>query len=89
MIKTKYRFIDPSIQVKAFRHVNENEDILSKIEASSMHGQIPIYWDRGDGVNIYDRYDNKYIDLTSNHSLTYQSMSAHSPLLKILGLLHF
>ena len=65
LINTKYRFIDPSLQAKAFMHVNENEAILSKIEAASMHGQIPIYWDKGDGVNIYDHYDNKYIDLTS------------------------
>ena len=38
---------------------------LSKIEASTMHGQLPLVWDHAKGEEVYDEYGNVYTDFTS------------------------
>ncbi len=40
-------------------------DRLSKSESRSMHGQIPLVWDRAENYSIYDHAGNKWIDFTS------------------------
>ena len=38
---------------------------ISKFESRSMHGQLPIIWNRAKNFNIYDISNNKFIDFTS------------------------
>jgi 4-aminobutyrate aminotransferase-like enzyme len=38
---------------------------LDKYESRSMHGQLPIIWDKATDYNIFDHAGNKWIDFTS------------------------
>ena len=38
---------------------------LSKVESRSMHGQMPIAWDKAENFNVYDIAGNKFIDFSS------------------------
>ena len=61
-IETKYRKIVTEIPVpESFELFKE----LESKESRSMHGQLPIVWDRADGFQIFDRWGNKWIDFTS------------------------
>ena len=54
-IKTKYRRIVTKLPV------TESIETLEKIykyESHSMHGQIPIVWDRAQGFQVYDKWGN-------------------------------
>ena len=61
-INTKYRLIKTKIPVPEsipfFKKIYENE-------SHSMHGQIPILWDKAEGYQVYDRWGNKWLDFTS------------------------
>ena len=60
-IKTKYRVIATKIPVP------ESIPILEKIyerESHSMHGQMPIIWDRAEGVQVFDAWGNKWLDFS-------------------------
>lgn len=61
-IKTKYRNIVTVIPVPAFLSYSGE---LSKYEARSMHGQLPVLWDRAEGCQVFDRDGNRWIDFTS------------------------
>ena len=61
-VKTKFRTINTPIPVP------ESIDILNKMykyESNSMHGQMPIIWDKADDFQVYDCWGNKWIDFTS------------------------
>lgn len=61
-IKTKYRRIITKLPVpkslKLFRD-------LDKYESRSMHGQMPVVWDKAEDFQVYDGYGNCWIDFTS------------------------
>ena len=38
---------------------------LKKVESRSMHGQMPIVWNRADDFQVYDAHGNCWIDFTS------------------------
>lgn len=38
---------------------------LSQYESRSMHGQLPVVWDRASGYQVFDPYGNVWIDFTS------------------------
>jgi 4-aminobutyrate aminotransferase-like enzyme len=38
---------------------------LSAVESQSMHGQLPVVWDRAEGSSVCDPWGNKWIDFTS------------------------
>jgi len=38
---------------------------LRETEPLSMSGQPPIVWDRAEGIHVYDRWGNKWLDFTS------------------------
>ena len=38
---------------------------LERTEARSMHGQLPVIWDRADGIHVYDPWGNMWLDFTS------------------------
>ncbi len=61
-VETKYRRIATPIPVP------ESVPILRKLqqfEARPMSGQPPIVWDRAEGVQVFDRWGNTWIDWTS------------------------
>ncbi|MDA9171064.1 aspartate aminotransferase family protein [Alphaproteobacteria bacterium] len=61
-ISTKNRKIITKIPVP------ESISILNKmysLESRSMHGQLPLVWDKAQNYNVYDKWGNKWIDFTS------------------------
>jgi 4-aminobutyrate aminotransferase-like enzyme len=44
--------------------------LFSKFEARSMHGQLPIIWDKAKDFNVYDKHGNKFLDFTSGICVT-------------------
>ncbi|MFM1755957.1 MAG: hypothetical protein RL621_881 [Bacteroidota bacterium] len=67
VIKTKYRTIVTKIPVP------ESLPILERVyetESHSMHGQLPIIWDRADGVQVYDSWGNMWLDFSSTIFVT-------------------
>jgi 4-aminobutyrate aminotransferase-like enzyme len=66
-INTKYRSIITKIPVP------ESIPILERVyetESHSMHGQLPIIWDRAEGVQVYDSWGNKWLDFSSTIFVT-------------------
>ena len=61
-IKTQHREIHTSIPCDGTRDIVER---LEKVEYRSMHGQIPLVWDKALDYNIFDQAGNKWIDFTS------------------------
>jgi 4-aminobutyrate aminotransferase-like enzyme len=61
-IKTKNRFIHTVIPAPGTEGLFKS---LSKVESRSMHGQMPIAWDKAKNFNIFDIAGNKFIDFTS------------------------
>lgn len=61
-VKTQHREIKTSIPSPGTREIVER---LSGVESRSMHGQIPLVWDKAIDYNVYDRAGNKWIDFTS------------------------
>jgi len=43
---------------------------LSKFESTSMHGQMPVVWDRAEGFQVHDAWGNQWIDFTSTIFVT-------------------
>ena len=66
-IETKYRTIKTSIPVPESIPVLET---LDQYESVSMHGQLPIVWDRAEDYQVYDAWGNKWIDFTSTIFVT-------------------
>lgn len=66
-VKTKYRKILTKIpHPKSLIILNE----LKKSESRSMHGQLPLVWDKAVDFLIYDKYGNCWIDFTSTIFVT-------------------
>ena len=62
MIQTRFRTIVTQQPHPAALGV---VDRLSKVESQSMHGQLPVVWDKAEGSSVYDPWGNKWIDFTS------------------------
>ena len=61
-IQTRHRSIQSPIPHP------ESLDILAGLaetEARSMHGQLPVVWDRAEGFQVHDPWGNTWIDFTS------------------------
>jgi len=61
-VKTQYRKISTKLPVP------ESISILKRVyetESRSMHGQIPVIWDRAEGFQVYDKWGNKWLDFSS------------------------
>ena len=55
-------------QIKTKLPVPESIPMLKKmysLESRSMHGQLPLIWDKAKNFNVYDKWGNKWIDFTS------------------------
>ena len=61
-IKTRNRHILKSLPTTATLKLHKT---LSQVESRSMHGQVPIAWDKARNFNIFDIDGNKFIDFTS------------------------
>ena len=67
VVSTKYRNINTPIPVP------ESIPLLEKmysLESHSMHGQLPIIWDRAEDFQVFDPYGNVWIDFTSTIFVT-------------------
>jgi 4-aminobutyrate aminotransferase/(S)-3-amino-2-methylpropionate transaminase len=67
LVSTKYRSIVTDIPVP------ESISILERVyetESHSMHGQMPIIWDRAEGFQVYDAWGNKWLDFSSTIFVT-------------------
>lgn len=62
MIETTHRRISSSIPAPGTVEILEQ---LDKYESRSMHGQLPLVWDKAEGHSVYDHVGNKWIDFTS------------------------
>ena len=66
-VTTSYRNIVTSIPVP------ESIPLLNRVyetESHSMHGQMPIIWDRAEGFQVYDAWGNKWLDFSSTIFVT-------------------
>lgn len=61
-IQTKHRLIKTPIPAPGTAEVFSR---LDKVESRSMHGQLPLVWDRADDFSVFDILGNKWIDFTS------------------------
>ena len=62
LVSTKYRRIVTEIPVP------ESIPVLKKLqqhEPRSMGGQPPVIWDRAEGIQVYDRWGNMWLDWSS------------------------
>ena len=66
-VKTKYRKISTKIPAPGTQSILSK---LDKYESRSMHGQLPIVWDKAKDFNVYDHAGNKWIDFTSTIFVT-------------------
>ena len=62
IISTKNREIKTKIPAPGTIEILEK---LDKYESRSMHGQLPIVWDKAIDYNVFDHLGNKWIDFTS------------------------
>jgi 4-aminobutyrate aminotransferase-like enzyme len=61
-IDTEYRKIHTSIPTPGTEAIL---DKLDRYESRSMHGQLPLVWDRAEDFSIFDSAGNQWIDFTS------------------------
>lgn len=61
-VNSKYRKITTMLPVAESLTILED---LGKYESRSMHGQLPIVWDKAIGFQVFDAYGNCWIDFTS------------------------
>ena len=61
-ISTEYRTIVTKIPVPESILLLER---MYETESRSMHGQIPVVWDKALGFQVYDKWGNKWLDFSS------------------------
>jgi 4-aminobutyrate aminotransferase-like enzyme len=61
-VLTAYRSIQTAIPAPGTKQILE---CLEVYESRSMHGQLPIVWDRADNFSVFDIAGNRWIDFTS------------------------
>lgn len=61
-VETPHRNIHTAIPAPGTKEIL---DRLEQTESRSMHGQLPLVWDRAVDYNVFDAASNKWIDFTS------------------------
>jgi 4-aminobutyrate aminotransferase-like enzyme len=61
-IETENRRISTPIPAPGTSEILEQ---LDKYESRSMHGQLPLVWNKAEGHSVFDRAGNRWIDFTS------------------------
>ncbi len=67
LVNTKNRLIGTAIPAPGTLEILTR---LSRVESRSMHGQIPLVWDRAEDFSVFDHLGNKWIDFTSTIFVT-------------------
>jgi 4-aminobutyrate aminotransferase / (S)-3-amino-2-methylpropionate transaminase / 5-aminovalerate transaminase len=67
LVETKYRRIVTPIPVPESISILEQ---LHRFEPRSMSGQPPVVWDRAEGIQVYDRWGNRWLDWSSGVLVT-------------------
>jgi len=67
LVSTQFRKIVTSIPVPETLPIFND---LHQYESSSMHGQLPVLWDRAEDFQVFDGYGNCWIDFTSTIFVT-------------------
>ena len=67
LVETRYRRIGTEIPVPESVAILEE---LRRYEPVSMSGQPPILWDRAEGLCVYDRWGNRWLDWSSGVLVT-------------------
>lgn len=62
LVSTRNRLIQTAIPAPGTSEILER---LEACESRSMHGQLPLVWDRAEDYSIYDAAGNRWIDFTS------------------------
>jgi 4-aminobutyrate aminotransferase-like enzyme len=62
-VETRHRRIHTAIPAPGSKEILER---LDRTESRSMHGQLPLVWDRAEDYNVYDAAGNRWIDFTSS-----------------------
>ena len=60
-VATEYRRIQTGIPTPGTRAILER---LDACESRSMHGQLPLVWDRAEDFSVFDAAGNRWIDFT-------------------------
>lgn len=61
-VRTKYRTIKTKIPVPESLSIFKD---LERYESRSMHGQLPVVWDRAEDFQVFDKHGNRWIDFSS------------------------
>ena len=61
-VQTQFRRIQTPIPAPGTAEIF---DRLAKYESRSMHGQMPLVWDRAEDFSVWDHAGNRWIDFTS------------------------
>lgn len=61
-VKTDHRLIQTALPAPGTADILER---LERVESRSMHGQIPLVWDKASDFTVFDIAGNKWIDFTS------------------------
>jgi len=61
-VNTEFRWIHTPIPAPGTKEILDSLDLY---ESRSMHGQLPLVWDRAEDFSVFDIADNKWIDFTS------------------------
>jgi 4-aminobutyrate aminotransferase / (S)-3-amino-2-methylpropionate transaminase / 5-aminovalerate transaminase len=62
LVRTKHRNIQTAIPAPGTAEILRR---LEAVESRSMHGQLPLVWDRAEDFSIIDHAGNRWIDFTS------------------------
>ena len=62
LVLTKHRRIQTPIPTPGTEEILQE---LDSFESRSMHGQLPLVWDRARDFSVFDKSDNQWIDFTS------------------------
>ncbi len=62
LVSTPHRLIQTAIPTPGTRGILER---LETCESRSMHGQLPLVWDRAEDFSVFDAAGNRWIDFTS------------------------
>ena len=79
-VDTKFRRIKTALPVPESMELIEK---LEKYEPNSMSGQQPVIWDRAKGIQVYDKWGNKWLDWSSG-VLIANTGHAHPEIIKSL-----
>lgn len=61
-VKTDHRLIQTAIPAPGTAELFQR---LDEVESRSMHGQLPLVWERAEDFSVYDIEGNRWIDFTS------------------------